>query len=398
MKLFVALGPGDIVAAARLRCDGQAIPETSVAYSELLFDFCKSESLQTLAISSCPRIDALNDQIIQIENRPKFMSGSSGLLFHFSFFSYACYLAYRAWRFGASTAIIDSGTTHYFLLTLFRCFGIKVAINMHNVFWPVGFPPKRGIHRLIRAINAWFFRNIASGAMGVSPECERQALAESNNHIPFFQYRCQFNREGFLNAKSYEGGPFHVVCAGRVEENKGFLDIVEIAERLRILSKVPVIFHICGDGPALTNLLNLIVERKLEHSILVYGRVQRKVLLERYAKSHALIVPTRSTFTEGMPQVCAEAVLSGLPVIASPVTNAFDVIGAATIAAETDNPDSYAQAILKLMNDTELYKKLKSECFDLSKQFLDPSQAYGMGVKRLLNAIYPTPKYHCPPH
>jgi hypothetical protein len=51
MRLFTTCGPGNIVAANRLRLAGKGIPETSLAFSEQLFDYCKAANIETLAIS-----------------------------------------------------------------------------------------------------------------------------------------------------------------------------------------------------------------------------------------------------------------------------------------------------------------------------------------------------------
>ena len=389
MKLFVALGPGDIVNAARLRLNGKEISETSIAFSEQLFSYCKTEQIKTLAISAHPRPDRIQDGIISIENQPKLFGGKGGLAFHISALHYACSLALRAYRFGADLAIIDAGTTHYFLLAFFRLFGIRVAVNLHNVLWPVGYPPQKKVHQIIRSLNAFFFRNLAAGAIGVSPECERQVVSESSNRIPFFQYRCQFVTDGFLQAKPYETGTFRIACVGRAEENKGFIDIANIAECLQTRSLVPVEFHICGEGPAIPELKKIIREKNLANSVIIHGRLERAALLKVYARSHAVIIPTKSTFAGGMPQVCAEAVLSGLPVITSPVSNAFDVIGPAIVRVDTDNIQSYVDCIITLITDRKLYRNLQAQCDICSQQFLDRSKRYSAAVISLINTLFP---------
>jgi len=390
MRLFVALGPGDIVGAARSRLAGKAIPETSLAFSEQLFALCETVKIPTLAISSNPRHDQLQDGILSIENRPKAKWGKAGVLFHIAAVAYAIYLAVRARRFEADLAIIDSGTTHYFALTAFRLLGVPVAVNLHNVLWPAGFPPRDRVQRIIRLLNGWFFRFVASGAVGVSPECERQVRNEAHDRIPFFQYRCQFSTDGFKQSSAYEDGPFHVVSAGRAEENKGTLDIAKIAERLNHQSRVPVIFHVCGDGGALPGLRSIVEASGLQNTVIAHGRIERNQLLEIYSNAHALIAATKSTFGEGMPQACAEAMLSGLPVVTSQVTNTFDVIGPATLRAETDNIDSYANAILSLITDYDMRERLRAACVPQSMQFLDRSQSYPAAVNRLICRLFPS--------
>ena len=389
MKLFLALGPGDIVSAARRRLAGKEIPETSIAFSEQIFTYCRSEKIETLAISSCPRIDQLRDGKLEIRNRPKLLKSPVGILYHINAIHYACYIAWQARYFGADIAIIDSGTTHYFLLTAFRVLGIRVAVNLHNVLWPVGFPPRQRIQRVLRSLNAWFFRNIASGAIGVSPECERQVLMEAQHRIPFFQYRCQFLTDGFKKSPAYQSGNFNIACVGRIEENKGFLDIPHIAKILQSKLTAPVVFHVCGEGPALSQLRDEVRQRDLGDRIIIHGRLERSALLELYANCHAVIVPTRSTFSEGMPQVCAEAVLSGLPVITSPVSNAFDVIGSAIVPTETDKVDSYANSIYELVTNTALYRERRGSCAQTSTQFIDANQSYSAAVNRLILKMFP---------
>src|SRR5262249_27968005 len=135
MKLFTALGRGDIVAAHRVQTSQVAFQETQFILSGQLFEYCCERGIDTLALSYNQRADSLCDGPLQIENRPRIFEHSGGALYHLSRIAYAIYLAIRARRFGADLAIIDSGSAHYFALASFRLFRIPVAINFHNVLW-----------------------------------------------------------------------------------------------------------------------------------------------------------------------------------------------------------------------------------------------------------------------
>src|SRR4051812_28889219 len=102
LRLFVALGPGDIVGARRSQLAGKAISETSIAFSEQLFAYCRLRGIRTLAISSNGRADKLEEGLVTIENRAKPLAGRAGIHFHLSLILYGLYLAIRARRFGAS--------------------------------------------------------------------------------------------------------------------------------------------------------------------------------------------------------------------------------------------------------------------------------------------------------
>jgi len=391
VRMFAAFGPGDHVRAHREGMARGTASTTSLAFSEQLFNYCKATANPILAISSHPRADSIEDGTIFAENRQKSHRGTepSGLAFHLLQLRYAAYLAYRAWRFRANVAFIDSGVTHYFALAIFRLLGILVIVNLHNVLWPQGFPPTSLSGRIVRKLNAQFFRRIASGAIGVSPECERQVLSEARDTIPFFQYLCQFNRDGFRKAPGYRGGAFHVAFAGRAETDKGVFDLVEISDILTSKCSTRVVFHVCGDGSALGPLRNLVHQKALEDSIVIHGHLARENLLELYSSCHAVIVPTTSTFPEGMPQVCAEAVISGLPIVASKVTNALDVLGPAIAEAETNNAASYAEQICRLATEPSFYEKLRSATGSLSEQFFDRSRSYPAAVDRMLSKLFP---------
>lgn len=387
LRLFVALGPGDIVGARRSQQANKTINETSIAFSEQLFAYCRFRNIKTLAISSNSRIDQLDEGRITIENRAKPLSNRGGIQFHLSLILYGLYLAFRARRFRANVAVIDSGTTHYFVLACFRALGIPVFVNLHNVLWPRGFPPQGRLHRALRFLNSLFFRYIAAGAIGVSPECERQIASESRGKMPFFQYRCQFKLAGFHPHRPERPEAFRIAFVGRAESNKGVLDIPHMASGLRENSQIKTIFEVCGDGPALSELKDIVRRERLDSEIIVHGRLERDALLDVYARSDAVIVPTRSNFTEGMPQVCAEALLSDIPVITSEVTNSFDVIGAATHLAKTDDIASYVSAIRSLAGDRALYEQLQAGCAALALQFLDRSQSYPAALDRLLEQV-----------
>src|SRR4051794_35214415 len=106
LRLFVALGPGDIVGARRSQLAGKSINETSIAFSEQLLAYCRLRSIRTLAISSNSRVDKLKEGLVRIENCPKPLAGRAGAGFHLTLILYGMYLAYRAYRFKANLAII----------------------------------------------------------------------------------------------------------------------------------------------------------------------------------------------------------------------------------------------------------------------------------------------------
>ena len=122
-----------------------------------------------------------------LEHRPK--RKASGLSYHLSEIKYCLDLAKTARQYRADYAVVQSGTTHYFALSLFRLFGIKVIPILHNTLWPSGFPPSSWIARSILFADSLFFRWGATAILGVSPECLRQVEQVTNGiHGPLYQF------------------------------------------------------------------------------------------------------------------------------------------------------------------------------------------------------------------
>ncbi len=335
-----------------------------------------------------PRRARFEDGGVESRNVPKTLAGRGGIRFHLAQCLYAVRLAWMAWRFRADLAIIDSGTTHYFMLALFRLAGIAVAVNFHNVRWPHGYEPKGRVGRLIRRLDSRFFRLSAVGAMGCSPECAVQARADGADALPYFPWTSQFSAAGFEPDRRPAGdGRIHIVFAGRVERSKGVFDLVEMARAIRAIPDLEVEFEICGDGGALEELRAAVGTGQLRDDIVVRGRLERAALLEAYARCHAVIVPTRGEFCEGMPLVCAEAMLAGRPVITSVLSNALPVIGPAIAEAVPEDVASYVEAIARIARSREQWQALHAATAVCRLQFLDRSLSYAASIDALLASV-----------
>jgi glycogen(starch) synthase len=391
MKLFAALGPADIVAAHRKWVSPAGIAnETSIIFSGQLYEYCNLRRIEALFTSHNASLDSLKTTHVEFVNVPRRWDVEGGWRFHIGKMAYALRLARRARRFGADLAIIDSGSAHYFALAIFRLMRIPVAVNFHNVRWPIGFEPRGLIARAIRRLDSWFFRRIAVGAIGCSPECSIQARCDGADRLPYFGWCAQFRMDGFPHVQvDTARNPFRLLFVGRVEQNKGVFDLIAIGNLLEQQNSVPVTIDICGDGSALDQLRTAVAVSGLSDRIFVRGRLERVDVLGAYGHAHAIVIPTRSNHCEGMPLVCAEAVLSGRPIVTSKISNALPVVGKAIAEAEPEDPTSYARTIRKLTEDAQYYKQLQRACAEESRQFLDRQRSYPAAVDRLIAVAVP---------
>jgi glycosyltransferase involved in cell wall biosynthesis len=169
--------------------------------------------------------------------------------------------------------------------------------------------------------------------------------------------------------------------AGRIERNKGVFDIVEIAGLLESKEPGRVVFDICGTGSALEELNDFIQRTRLGRNIRTHGKLVRPDLLKRYAACHAVIVPTRSEFNEGMAMVAVEAILCCRPVIASPLVPAVELLSGAVAIATPDDPLSYADAIWRLVENAAYYERLCAACISYREQFYDPRKGLAAALE-----------------
>jgi glycogen synthase len=389
LRLLYALGPGNVVDSYRNWRDGKdVLSETSRTYSGQFFDFCRRFRHCAYAISSFAHAERIVDGSMIIENRPKRLSGG-GFRYHLSQALYAISIMLSAIRWRADAVIVDSGTTHWALLAPLKLAGIKVIASLHNVPWPSGYKPTTLVKRTVLASDAWFWRYIADAVLSVSPECERQVgeLAGKLDAVAV-QYRPQFNRADFVSIlppPARSSIPFRVLFAGRIEGNKGVFDIVEIARLLQRDSPGRVQFDICGSGSALPALNDSIERNGLTGVVRTHGKLLRPALLKMYAACHAVIVPTRSDFCEGMPMVCAEAILCHRPIITSRLSNAVDVLPGALAIATPDDPRSYADAIRRIVDDNAYYEGLSNACSTLQDQFYDERTSLTAALEKVFS-------------
>jgi len=123
---------------------------------------------------------------------------------------------------------------------------------------------------------------------------------------------------------------------------------------LEALSGLPYHLDIIGSGPLSTQLHEMAQNNSVKASFL--GNVPNHKLPELLNQHELFILPS---LWEGMPKTLLEAMACGLPVIGTNVTGINEVIkdGENGILCDTD-PDSIRQAIIRLMEDEELKKRL----------------------------------------
>lgn len=375
MKILYAEAAGDVIQAYRFWMNGEDDPgQMALTCSGEFAEFCRESGAHAYIVAANSNQQLFQNRNFVIEQRAKDQS-RGGIFYHLAEIRYGLGLLKTALRHRAEAAVLCSGTTHYFVMSLFRLAGMQVIPVMHNTLWPCGSPPTGALERFIMALNCYFFRWGATALIAVSPECLRQVeQITEGKHCPAFEMKIQFRRECFETIPAvppHDRRPFRILFAGRIIENKGIFDLLEIAKAIEERAPGCVAWELCGAGPDLDELRKRHHEMNLENIVTIHGWTTPAKLREVMGKSHLSVVPTRSDFAEGLAMTVIEAILAGRPVVTSPVVPALEVVRSACVEARTNCVESYVEAILKVLGDGDYYRELCNSCPSLVEQFYD---------------------------
>ncbi len=377
LKLFYAAGPGDVAGTYRYWKDNLDDPAVlSYTDSGLFYDLVRELDAEALVVSRCQRPDTIKDGSYTIINHPK--QYGKGLLFHFHHLFYGLQMCFMALRYRANIAVIEEGTSYWFVWNLLSLFGIRVIASLKCTLW-LQFKPIDRKQKWINFFDRTFFKEHASAILSISKTITDQVKTlTQGNHAPIIEFIQLYKPETFASIPEpiHSKESFHIIYMGRIERNKGVFDLVEIAARFKKQGLNQIHFHFCGSGSSAEELQNKILLEQVETSCHFHGFCKRPKLLEALGLSHVLIAPTHTSFLEGYPLVVAEGVLAGRPVITSKVCPAIYAVAEAVVEAQPDDLDSYQKAILDLYDDEKLYNLKKQACRHARLQFFDPQKSW----------------------
>ena len=147
----------------------------------------------------------------------------------------------------------------------------------------------------------------------------------------------------------------NVLMLGKLREQKGVYDLLDAIPE--ILRQVPdAQFFLCGDGD-MTECRQKAEELGCSEHVRTPGWIDRKAAEEAFASCSTFILPSHF---EGMPMSLLEAMGHGLACIATDVGGIPQVIknGENGILIRPKAPDEIASALISLLNDSSLRKRL----------------------------------------
>ncbi len=389
LRVFYAAGPGHVIGTFIHWKAGRDDPsEPAVAYSKQFFEVCRELNAAGYLVTACPHRGFLAEGQMRLEHRPYRLRSAGGLRYHLGQIWNGLGLVLSAVRFRADVAIVAEGS-HWFMFSLMRLAGVKVVPSLHNALIAGQASPSLPV-RIIRWLNAAFFRKCCYAVLSASHDLSEQLAQIAGPQLPsVIEFLPLYNRQTFesIRAPRMDENPFRILFVGRVEPEKGVFDLVAVAQRLACAGRPDIEFDICGTGSALPDMQALAERLQVARQFHWHGYCNQHELADKYARCHAVIVPTKSCVREGFNQVVAEAVLAGRPVITSSVCPALRYVRNAVVEVAPDDVAAYSEAIVNLLGNVGLYEQKRKACLVLRSQFYDPDLSFGAALRRVLSAV-----------
>lgn len=356
-------------------------------YLRQFLDVCKETGLSATVVS-LNKGDDFSDGSFTFLFRPIPWVEKGGLRFHAGQILYMLRMVVFIYWYRHKTFLVAQCRPYWFLLLLLKPLRVRVIASIHCVLWQ-RFHKPRLVTRCLYAFTRWFFSHQASAILTHSSAVSDQLVqlyptAESK----VVRFLPVYPKEKFQGVTEplHQKDPFRVLFIGRVEENKGALDLIEIAALAKSFTSREVCFDVCGDGSDFSRLRSAVRAADCTVNISLRGYCDASEVTEAICRAHVLIVPTRTEFIEGFNKVVVEGVLSGRPVVSSRVCPAVDVVERAVYIVPPNDCVEYAKAIGKLASDEALYLQYRRASADYCDRFYDEEQSWGAKLKEVLES------------
>jgi len=237
--------------------------------------------------------------------------------------------------------------------------------------WLAGVPARvgthlgsiRGLPRWREKLHAWLvnagiIQALIASSTRTQEDAIREGVAPERIEVIFNAIRPFEIRDGDRAAARQKLGlrpdDFFLLAVGRLVYEKGHEFLVRAMPSV-VQTHPNILAGICGAGPLLDDLQGQITALALGDKVRLLG--QWEDVRELLAAADAFVLPSR---WEGLPMALLEAMMAGLPVVATRVQGVDEVIenGVHGLLVPLENSEELSKAILQLLQDPQRRRQM----------------------------------------
>jgi glycosyltransferase involved in cell wall biosynthesis len=164
----------------------------------------------------------------------------------------------------------------------------------------------------------------------------------------------------FTEIKEFKS-KINILFVGRLTEAKGIFDMLVALKTIR-RDRNDILLHIVGDGYLLNKINAYALDNNLQNYIVIHGHLKWNKLEEVYREADIFVLPS---YTEGVPKVVLEAMVYGVPVIATRV-GALPILfqhGTDCLFVNVGDVQQLTESIRQLLAQPEHGRKLAASAY-----------------------------------
>ncbi|MDH5327899.1 MAG: glycosyltransferase family 4 protein [Gammaproteobacteria bacterium] len=200
---------------------------------------------------------------------------------------------------------------------------------------------------------------------------QEQFPQDSSNVVRIYN-GLDLNRFPYSNANK---SSTHIIAVGRLIEKKGFMDLVQACG---ILANAGTDFRcsIIGAGPLADELKRKVDELSLSDRVFLPGPRPQQEIIELVQSATILVAPCvvgSDGNQDGLPTVLLESMALGTVAISTDVTGIPEAIKheKTGLIVPQNSPEALAQALQRLLDDSELRQELATQARELIEHLFD---------------------------
>lgn len=222
--------------------------------------------------------------------------------------------------------------------------------------------------------------------------------------LPIQEVHCSVDSALFPHDRKTDTSAFRILTVARLIDKKG-IDILirALAIFLQSIGAEDCQLVVIGDGPQRRLLEALSAELKLGSAVTFLGQQPNDVVADELLRSSVFVLPCREAADgdrDGLPVAILEAMLAGVPVIATPVNGIAELIndGESGLLVAQEDPAALAAALHRLAISPDTRHTLARAGREAAVQWADPSTNTRalVGVFQTARSVFERRRYSQP--